>query len=287
LALHPVDGTNSDGASLTFEPQIRQRPEDAFGAYGEVKWGKTLDGLESNEERTEANTVLLANRYGWSIGSMHSQGDRASNILLQTYLKAHKEKPLNGFPFRMDHNLMHTPENIELIKQLGVVVSIGPKYLFHETPENLVFRYGADRVQGMTPVKSLIEQGIRPTIESDVQLPDASPLLNLEKLVTRKDASGRTWGPAERVDRMTALAMYTKWATQYTGDEDVLGTIEAGKFADLVVLGGDFETVPEEAISDLPVVMTIVGGTIVFDRAADAATSAAAEAHKVRPSPVN
>lgn len=269
LALHPVDGTNSDGAALTFDPQIRQRDSDAFSKFGEIKWGKRMDGSEEPEGRTEANTILLANRYGWSIGSMHSQGDRASNILLKTYLKAHQEKPLTGFPFRMDHNLMHTPENLKLIKDLGIVTSVGPKYLFHKTPDTLVFRYGADRVDKMTPVKSLIDMGLRPTIESDVELPNASPLLNLESLVTRKDASGRVWGADERVDRMTALAMYTKWATRYTGDEDSLGSIEAGKLADLVVLDGDFATVPAEQISDLPIAYTIVGGKIAFDRSKD------------------
>jgi len=271
IALHPVDGTTSDGAALTFQPQIRQRPGDAFSSRGEVKWGKKLIGSEEDETRTEAHNLLLANRYGWTIGSMHSQGDRASNILLKAYLKANQEKSIVGRHFSMDHNLMHTPENIRLIKELGIVMSVGPKYLFHGTPDGLLYRYGADWMNQMTPVKSLIDAGIRPTIESDVTLPFASPLLNLEKLVTRKDASGRVWNAAEKVDRITALTMYTKWATRYTGDEDRLGSLEAGKLADMVVLGGDFEAVPEDAISKLPVVYTIVGGKIVFDLAVDPA----------------
>ena len=271
LAMHPVDGTTGDGAALTFAPQVRKRPADPFGPYGEIKWGKSASGKDEDETRTEAYNIILANRYGWTVSSIHSQGDKASNILLKTYLKASQERPIQGREFGLDHGLMHNEENIRLMKELGVVPSVAPKYLFHGTPDSLVYRYGADWVNRMTPVKTLIDAGIHPSLESDVTLPYAAPLLNLEALVTRKDESGRVWNDKERVDRMTALAMYTKWAARYTGDEDRLGTIETGKLADLVVLGGDFENVAADEIRKLPVLYTIVGGKIVFDRTVDKA----------------
>ena len=59
--------------------------------------------------------------------------------------------------------------------------------------------------------------------------------------------------------------MKTNWAATYNEEQDKLGTIEAGKLADLVVLGGDFMTVPEEGISDLPILMTVVGGKVVYE----------------------
>lgn len=72
-------------------------------------------------------------------------------------------------------------------------------------------------------------------------------------------------GPSERVDRKTALWMKTRWAAQYTSEENKLGSIEPDKFADFLVLGGDYMAVPEEQISDLPILMTVVGGKVRFE----------------------
>ncbi len=59
--------------------------------------------------------------------------------------------------------------------------------------------------------------------------------------------------------------MATNWASYYTGDQKILGTLEAGKLADLVVLDGDYLTVPEDEIGSLKVLMTVVGGEIVHE----------------------
>ena len=63
--------------------------------------------------------------------------------------------------------------------------------------------------------------------------------------------------------------MKTNWASYYSADEDILGTIEVGKLADLVVLGGDYMTVPEDRISEIPVDLTVVDGQVVYDRSRD------------------
>ena len=60
--------------------------------------------------------------------------------------------------------------------------------------------------------------------------------------------------------------MKTIWAAEYVGDENKLGSLEAGKLADLVVLDGDYMSVPEDQISELEAVLTIVGGRIVYSR---------------------
>jgi len=63
--------------------------------------------------------------------------------------------------------------------------------------------------------------------------------------------------------------MKTNWASYYTADEDILGTIEVGKLADLVVLGGDYMTVPEDQIAELSIDLTVVDGKVVYDRSKD------------------
>ena len=85
------------------------------------------------------------------------------------------------------------------------------------------------------------------------------------KWVTRLDDRGRQLDPAEKVSREEALYMYTLWAAAYSGEQDILGSIEPGKLADLVVLGGDYLTFPETELDKLRVLMTVMGGQVVHE----------------------
>ncbi len=84
-------------------------------------------------------------------------------------------------------------------------------------------------------------------------------------LVTRKSDDGRVWNPEQKVTRQEALYMYTSWAARYSGEQDILGSIEVGKLGDLVVLGGDYMTWPEDELDALRVLMTVVGGNVVYE----------------------
>ena len=116
------------------------------------------------------------------------------------------------------------------------------------------------------PLKKYLDAGIRPTIEADTgEKGTGEPLWTIEKAITRKvDGSSRVWGADQAVTRQDALRMKTIWPAAYTGDESELGSLEPGKLADVVVLDRDYLTVPEEEISELKVVMTMVGGKIVY-----------------------
>ena len=92
----------------------------------------------------------------------------------------------------------------------------------------------------------------------------------MEMLITRNDGKGgRTWSEDQKITRQEALWMKTNWAAYYSADEDILGTIEVGKLADLVVLGGDYMTVPEDQIAELSIDLTVVDGKVVYDRSKD------------------
>ena len=82
--------------------------------------------------------------------------------------------------------------------------------------------------------------------------------------ITRKDRTGKVWAPQERVDRPTALRMYTRWAADYVLKPELLGSIEKGKLADLVVLDKDYMTIPEDQIKEIQPQFTIFDGKIVF-----------------------
>ncbi len=85
----------------------------------------------------------------------------------------------------------------------------------------------------------------------------------LWQAVTRQARDGVVWQPDERIDRVHALKMWTSWASEYVLKEDQLGSLEEGKFADLVVLDRDYFTVPVNDILKVRTPMTMVGGKII------------------------
>ena len=112
----------------------------------------------------------------------------------------------------------------------------------------------------------MIDFGLKPAAEADAFNPrTAAPLFNIMKWITRLDDKGRQLDPDEKVSREEALRLYTIWAARYSGEEDTLGSIEAGKLADLVVLGGDFLTFPENDLDKLRILMTVMGGQVVHE----------------------
>ncbi len=252
---------------------------------------KMLQEMEEKGVRTDA---FVAAKYGWSITNTHNNGDLSTDAFLTEIEKGLKERVIEAYGqrFGTDHSLMLTPRTpqgnqFERMKNVGIVPSLnagqllGPEGTAYEeaaadgTPatrvEVLSMVWGKDRVARMLPAKSLIRAGLKPTSESDSAIyPKSYPLWLLEKLVTRKDDKlGIVWGPNERVTRQEALWMKTNWAAAYTADQKDLGSLEPGKQADLVVLDKDYMTVPEDDISEIKVLMTLIGGKLIYDASRD------------------
>ena len=108
-------------------------------------------------------------------------------------------------------------------------------------------------------------------------------LVGIQRFVTRTDEQGRVWGLREAITREDGLRMATIWNARYTGDEKKLGSIEVGELADMVVLDGDYMTVPDDKLRDLRVDLTIVDGRIVYDRAKDGGAQPGPTAVSERP----
>lgn len=218
--------------------------------------------------------LLQALQYGWSTPNSHIKGNIAVRAVLDVIEEA-QQNPIvrsSNQRFTMDHMMEINDEDIARIKELGVIPSSSLKNLFSdehaEGSSSYQRAFGADYVNEMLPLKKYLDLGIRPTVEADMgDEMLGRPLWTIGKAVCRcVDGSSRIWSPDQKVSRQDALRMKTVWAAAYVGDEKKLGTLEAGKLADLVVLDKDYMSVPEDEISDLRVLMTFVGGRIVFNR---------------------
>ncbi len=272
IGVSPVPPDGAGSLVWTSQRQLRRLADaPSVSPYGQDLWGMMGEDLEKD---TEFRSVVLAGKYGWSVNTLHSAGDAANDQALLAYekaLEASKELGMTiSIPYGLDHGSMITPEQIKKMKELGVIPSLYVANSIGRDPSRAIYLYGADAVNRFTPTRSLIEAGVRPAGESDTdRWPYITALWNIEKYVTRTDEKGRVWGQNEAITREQGLLMFTNWAAYYTGDEKILGTIEPQKLADFVVLDGDFMGVAAEDISEIPVVMTVVGAKIVFDAERD------------------
>ena len=224
----------------------------------------------ADHEGSDWKTIPILSRYGWRILGIHTAGDRSVDELISAYEEANRQKSILGMRHGIDHSLMILPEHIEAAKRLGLVM--GAEENMAERTEAMSRVYGADEVVKMSPIRSMIDAGVVVAMEglgntgTDELGNEKTPLWFIENFVRRADIqTGRVWNEDEQVTREQALRMSTIWAAYYLGDEDTLGSIELGKLADFVILDGDYMTVPEDKISDLKALMTVIDGRIFYE----------------------
>jgi hypothetical protein len=151
------------------------------------------------------------------------------------------------------------------MKRLGVLPTIfGPYPYYHG--DKIMPAFGAERLERMFAARSFLDAGIKVSAHSDHIASPYPPLMGIHALVNRKSAKGVPIGASQKISVMEAIKLYTVNAAYQSFEEDVMGSIEPGKFADMVVLGKDILTVPTETIIDIPVDITIVGGKVAYER---------------------
>jgi len=297
-AVGPVDGASDDGGILTNEPKLREHAEIGGGLYGRNKWtGSTFTGRHwsdfspAEKRQTEAGTLYLLRKHGWNIGGNHNMGSQASRIVVETLFDAAKQPDIKVKTMlgrnALDHNLVWDKPTIDMAKQLGDSIAFGlnaeiwsPRVV---RGEQMLFSQYGERLGRLQPVKDLVEAGLLVHFEGGK--PDEPPLWRIERFVTRTEryatrserarragAAGsetrelRTWGKDQAIDRRLALRLVTIEAAKFITEEKDLGSLEKGKYADMVVLSGDYMTAPEARISELEPVFTIIGGKVVYEK---------------------
>ncbi|MGO0059605.1 amidohydrolase [Brevibacillus fluminis] len=210
----------------------------------------------------ELNRILTeAHKKGFQI-TVHAQGDRAIDMMLNCIEEAQKQHPREDARPRIEHAGITEPDLLERMKQLGVVPIPNPPF-FYEYGEGYVKNYG-ERVNHMYPLRDFFDNGIIAAAGSDCPVTHYDPLFGIHMAVNRQSKQGTVIGANQRVTVLEAIRTYT-WNGAYASfDETKKGSIEVGKLADLVVLSDSILQTSSEKINQLHVELTMINGDIVY-----------------------
>ena len=244
-----VDGGYTGAAAWTLEPYKGQPGYFGTGALIDA------DGMYRLSK--------AAHEMGWQMG-FHTIGDAAIKMTVDAWSRVVEESPrvdhrhyLNHFTVRPPAETMQkmASHNIHIAQQPNFTYTLEGRYAEHLEGE---------RYETNNPVRSPMSHGVFVALGSDI-LP-IGPMVGLYAAVTRKGMSGAVVGPGEALTMPEAIVAYTRLAAYLTFEEDIKGSLEVGKLADMVVLSQDLLTIDPDRTMDTGVEMTILGGTVVYQR---------------------
>jgi predicted amidohydrolase YtcJ len=228
-------------------------------------WGQhgQYFGLNTIEQGPYTEAVKELNREGWRVAT-HAVGDAAIDEVLAAYEAADADKSIAGRRWTIEHGFIPRADQFPRMKKLGLVIS-AQDHLYLAGP-SLVKYWGPKRAAWTTPVRAYLDHGFVVAGGTDSSVVPYPPLWVFYHFVTRDTISGGVVGADQRITRKEALQLETINNAFLTFEEKIKGSIEPGKLADLVVLPEDIMTCPDRSIESMNVLMTMVGGKVVYQR---------------------
>ncbi len=219
--------------------------------------------LPSSLEAELRDVVKLLVQNFWPF-RLHATYNESITRFLDVLEEVDREVSFNSLRWFLCHAETISQRNIERVRALGGGIGIQDRMAFQG--EHFIARYGAKAAEQAPPVKKMMDMGVPVGAGTDAtRVASYNPWIALYWLVTGKTVGGTTLYPKENcLDRMEALRLFTVGSAWFSNEEDKKGSIEAGKFADLVVLSGDYFSVPEEQIKKLSSILTVVAGKVVY-----------------------
>jgi predicted amidohydrolase YtcJ len=244
-----VDGGFTGPAAYTKDPY-----------KGETDYRGTLR-IDPVELRT---TIRELNAAGWQTG-IHAIGDAAIELVVQELAMALRETPRVDHRHYLNHfTVMPSAETMKTMAEYGIAITQQPNFTYVLEGRYVQYLDG-ERLEHNNALRTPMDHGIHVAVSSDML---SGPMVGIYAAVTRKGLSGRVFAAEEALTVMEALQAYTRHGAYLSFEEDVKGSLEPGKFADMIVLDQDILTVDPERILDIEVLQTWLGGKLVYERKA-------------------
>ena len=248
-----ADGSLGSTTALFFDPYT-----DAPATSG-------LANQEMIPESKMLQHIADADRAGLQI-AVHAIGDKANHIILNMFEEVEKRNGARDRRFRIEHAQHLRAEDIPRFARLRVIASMQP---YHAIDDGrwAEKRIGPERAKTTYAFRSLLDSGAVLAFGSDWDVAPMEPLMGIYGAATRRTLDGKHpdgWVPEQKITVAEAIRAYT-WGSAYASFEEQLkGTIEPGKLADMAVLSSDILTIDPAAIENARVVLTVFDGRIVY-----------------------
>ncbi len=268
-------GPEIDSAYLLTIRSIKLNCDGALGSRGAWLLEPYSDrpdfhGMATLPMDTVLKTSREALKYGFQVCS-HAIGDRANKEILDLYETAFSENPERSkdHRFRIEHAQHLHPSDIPRFGKMGVIPAM---QAIHLSSDRIwaIDRLGEKRIkEGAYMWQSLLKTGAKVINGSDVPVEPINPIASFYASVSRKTLKGEPEGgfePEEKMTREQALISYTLDAAYGAFEEKIKGSIEIGKLADFTVFSQDIMTIDEPELLKTEIVMTILGGKVLFNK---------------------
>ena len=206
--------------------------------------------------------VLKIHRAGLQI-ACHSNGDREINMIINAIERAQIADPRPDMRHRIEHCSITNQAILDRIKKDSIIP------VFHCYINELGGQlkvYGAERLSMLMPTKTALDMGILYALHSDYPISRYEAMIRLGSAVNRITSDGEVLGAGQRIGVEEAIRAYTAGGAYTTHEENIKGFVQSGQLADLVILDKDPVTIDPKNISDIQVLITIVGGKIAYEK---------------------
>ena len=248
-----VDGSLGSSTALFFDP------------YTDDPRKKGLLHSQMFPEGIMEKRIIQADKAGLQV-AIHAIGDRANNIILDIFERIIAQNEKRDRRWRIEHAQHLIPGDIERIANLDIIASVQP---YHAIDDGrwAERKVGRKRCQYAYAFKSILEKGAVLACGSDWTVAPLDPFGGIYAAVTRQTLDGKHpegWFPEQRISLEEAIRGYTINGAYAEFSEDLKGTVEKGKLADLVVLSRNIFKIPPEEIQKTEVKMTILNGKVIY-----------------------
>lgn len=248
-----IDGSLGSSTARMFEPYLHEKDNTGVWVTPPTKLREY---------------ILGADRAGLHV-AVHAIGDRANAELLDIYAEAAKINGPRDRRFRIEHAQHLRPEDVKRFADLKVIASLQPYHIIDDG-RWAEGRIGAKRCASSYANRALLDASAKVAFGSDWSVAPLSPLLGIDAAVHRRALDGKHpkgWHPAQKITVAEAIEAYTLTAAYAAFQEKDRGSLAVGKLADVVVLSRDILDPKEsESFDKTQIVMTLVGGKVVFDQ---------------------
>ncbi len=241
-----ADGSAVGGTCATYEP-ILTKDEIFPTSFTQ----KELDEI-----------FIEAHRAGFQL-TAHAAGDKAIEMVLNSYEKAMNLFPRKDPRHRIEHCFLCPERLMERIRRLGVLPVPNPGFI--SVWGSIFEKYYGNRIAEVIPLRQFEECGIITPFGSDAMVIDRfEPLFGIAAAMERRDlSSGKVIGEKQKIDFIRALKGYTYFGAYSSFEEDIKGSLEVGKLADLIVLSDSVLGKTPQQIRKIVVAKTYLGGAVL------------------------